>query len=164
MTKVLVVFTVFNLLTFGLFALVSKDMEMKAYPDAKAGVERFAVFLPEKTKADEEALKVEITAGKTMLTDGVNQVRLASVIEPRSLDGEEKTYYEVTGPSEVISTRMAAPEGAQKVEQFVSAPSLKVPYNSGDPIVVYAPKGYEVRSRIWKGAEAVEDAEVAEKR
>jgi len=164
MTKVLVIFTVFNLLTFGLFALVSKDMEMTAYPDAKAGFERFAVFLPEKTKADEEALRVEIIAGKTMLTDGVNQVRLASVIEPRSLEGEDMAYYEVTGPSEAISTRMAAPAGAPKVERFVSGPSLKVPYNSGDPIVVYAPKGYEVRSRIWKGTEAVEEVEAAEKR
>ncbi|BCS97732.1 ecotin [Desulfoluna limicola] len=164
MTKVLVIFTVFNLLTFGLFALVSKDMEMKAYPEAKQGVERFAVFLLEKTKADEEALMVEIIAGKPMLTDGVNQVRLASVIEPRTFGGEEKTYYEVTGPSEVISTRMAVPEGAPKVEQFVSAAPLKVQYNSDAPIVVYAPTEYEVRYGIWKGTEMVEETEAAEKR
>jgi len=164
MTKILVIFSVFNLLTFGLFALVSKDMEMKAYPNAKAGVERFAVFLPEKSKADEDAMVVEIIVGKTMLTDGGNEVRLASVIEPRSLEGKESAYYEVTGPSEVVSTRMAAPEGALKEERFVSAPSLKVPYNSADPIVVYAPKEYEVRSRTWKGAEALDEAEVAEKR
>lgn len=164
MTKILVIFSVFNLLTFGLFALVSKDMEMNAYPDATAGVERFAVFLPEKSKADEDAMVVEIIVGKTMLTDGVNQVRLASVIEPRSLEGEENAYYEVTGPSEVVTTRMAAPEGAPKVEQFVSAPSLKIPYNSDDPIVVYAPKEYEIRYGIWKGTEAVEEVEAAEKR
>ena len=79
----------------------------------------------------------------------MNLMRLGSSITSRSLKGWGYTFYEVTGSDVAMSTMMAAPEGGQKIERFVSGTPLLTPYNSRLPIVVYVPKGYEVRYRIW---------------
>ena len=126
---------------------------LDAFPLAQKGMERFVIVLPQHDNGQEEKLKVEIIVGREILTDGVNRQRLGNSIEPRSLKGWGYTYYEVSGSSEVISTLMAAPEAAEKVKTFVSAPSLFVRYNSRLPIVVYAPAGYEVRYRFWQVGE-----------
>lgn len=130
-------------------AFAAEHPELKPFPDAEKGMERFVVVLPEQTGAEETDFKVELIPGKTMLTDGVNQVRHGSAIEARSLQGWGYPFYEVTGPDTTMSTMMAAPEGGPQVEQFVAGKSLLVRYNSQLPIVVYAPQGYEIRYRIW---------------
>jgi ecotin len=117
------------------------------------------IVLPHKERGEEDAFQVEIIVGKEMLTDGVNLVRLGSMIEPRPLAGWGYTYYEVTGSSETLSTMMAPPTGAPLVWTFVTASPLHVPYNSRLPIVVYVPKGHEVRYRIWQAAQTTEKAE-----
>lgn len=133
--------------------------QLKAFPEASEGMERFVIVLPEKAKDEEDASMVELMAGKMMMTDGVNLVRLGSSIEPRPLEGWGYTYYEVTGSSAMMSTMMAPPEGAPQVEAFVMGTPLKVRYNSKLPIVVYAPEGYEVRYRIWAASETVSTAD-----
>ena len=107
-------------------------------------------MLPHKERGEEDSFKVELIVGREMLTDGVNLVRLANTIEARPLEGWGYTYYEVTGSSEALSTRMAPPEGAPQVKKFVTAAPLLIAYNSRLPIVVYALTGYEVQYRIWK--------------
>ncbi len=126
---------------------------LDAFPAAEDGMTRFVITLPQKERGEEESFKVEIIAGREMLTDGVNQLQLGNVIEPRTLKGWGYTYYEVTGVAEVIGTLMAPPEGAEKVMKFVAGPSLIVRYNSRLPIVVYAPEGYEIRYRVWQAGE-----------
>ena len=130
-------------------ALAAGHPELKAFPDAGEGMERLVIVLPHKERGEEDGFKVELTPGKMMLTDGVNLMRLGSTIAPRPLEGWGYTYYEVTGSDVAMSTLMAAPEGGQKVERFVTGTPLLVPYNSRLPIVVYVPRGYEVRYRIW---------------
>jgi ecotin len=76
-------------------------------------------------------------------------MRLGSTIAARPLKSWGYTYYEVAGSDVAMSTMMAAPEGGQKIERFVLGTPLLIPYNSRLPIVVYVPKGYEVRYRIW---------------
>jgi ecotin len=126
---------------------------LDAFPAAEDGMTRFVITLPQKERGEEESFKVEIIVGREMLTDGVNQLQLGNVIEPRTLKGWGYSYYMVTGSSSVLSTLMAAPEGEEKVKQFVSAPSVQVRYNSRLPIVVYVPDGFEVRYRIWQASE-----------
>ena len=133
--------------------------ELKAFPVAKEGMERFVIVLPHKERGEEDSFQVELIVGKEMLTDGVNLVRLANTIEARPLEGWGYTYYEVTGPSETVSTRMAPPAGAPQVKKFVTAPPLHIAYNSRLPIVVYAPTGYEVRYRIWRASKKTSKAE-----
>jgi len=139
-------------------ASAAEHPELKAFPEAQPGMERFVVALPQKERGEEDAFQVELFAGKEMLTDGVNLVRLANGIEPRTLPGWGYTYYEVTGPSQPISTLMAPPEGTAEMRSFVTGTPLQIHYNSRLPIVIYAPVGLEVRYRIWKASETIEAA------
>jgi ecotin len=140
-------------------AFGAEHPELKAFPPAKEGMERFVIVLPQKERGQEDAFQVKISVGKDMLTDGVNLVRLGNTIEPRPLPGRGYTYYEVTGSSETLSTMMAPPTGAPMVKTFVTASPLHVRYNSRLPIVVYVPTGYEVRYRIWQAPETTTKAE-----
>jgi len=150
---------IIGLVVLGVSAFGAEHPELKAFPAPKEGMERFAIVLPHKERGEEDSFRVEIIVGKAMLTDGVNLVRLGNTIEPRPLTGWGYTYYEVTGSSETLSTKMAPPEGAPMVKKFVTASPLHVPYNSRLPIVVYVPKGYDVRYRIWKASEITRKAE-----
>ena len=132
--------------------------ELKAFPVAKDGMEQFVIVLPDKDRGQEAAFKVELIPGKIMLTDGVNQMRHGTGIEPRPLTGWGYTYYEVTGQDVAVGTMMAVPEGGRQTEQFVAGTPLLIRYNSRLPIVVYAPAGSEVRYRIWTTTETTEKA------
>ena len=133
--------------------------QLKAFPVAMEGMDRFVIVLPHKERGDEDDFMVEIIAGKTMLTDGVNQTRLINTIESRPMKGWGYTYYEVTGNSVPIGTLMGVPDGTPGIEKFVSGSPLKIRYNSRLPIVVYAPQGLEIKYRIWKASETIKTAE-----
>ena len=148
-----------GLLLCGGSAFGDEHPELQAFPPAQEGMERFVIVLPHKERGEEDDFKVELIVGKEMLTDGVNLVRLGNAIEPRTLEGWGYTYYEVTGSSATLSTLMAPPEGAPKVKTFVKAAPLQVRYNSRLPIVVYTPRGYEVRYRIWNASQTTHTAE-----
>lgn len=145
----------------GLSAFGAEHPELEAFPAAKEGMERFVIVLPHKERGEEDNFKVELVVGKEMLTDGVNLIRLGNTIEPFTLKGWGYTFYEVTDSPVAMSTMMAVPEGTPRVKQFVAAPPLLVRYNSRLPIVIYVPKGYEVRYRIWKASEITTMAERA---
>ncbi len=144
---------IIGLILFETVAFCAEHPELKAFPEPKEGMERFAITLHQKDRNQEASLKVEIIIGKNMLTDGVNLVRLGNTIGAHTLKGWGYTYYEVTGSSETLSTMMAAPEGALMVNKFLTASPLLIPYNSRLPIVVYVPENYEVQYRIWKASE-----------
>ena len=149
-----------GVLIFQVCAFSEKHSELKAFPAAKDGMERFVIVLPSKGQEQERNFTVELIPGKTMPTDGVNLVRLASTIEPRDLKGWGYTYYEVTGKGVTMSTLMAPAEGTPlAVEQFVAGTSLQVRYNSRLLIVIYAPAGYEIRYRIWSASDNIQQAE-----
>ena len=93
-----------------------------------------------------------------MLTDGVNLSRLGGKIEAKPLKGWGFTYYEVAKFGPTATTLIGVPPGTPKVKKFVSMPSMTIPYNSRIPLVVYVPKGGEVRYRIWKASETTEKA------
>ena len=130
--------------------LAAEHSELKAFPEAEEGKERFVIVLPHVERVADNNLKVELIPGKTMQTDGVNQMRHGSILEAKPLQGWGYTFYEVVGKDVAMSTMMAVPEGAEKKEQFVPGEPLLIRYNSRLPIVVYAPKGYEIRYRIWR--------------
>ena len=137
----------------------TEHSELKAFPKAKKDMERFVIVLPHKERGEEDDFMVEIIVGKTMLTDGVNQMRLGNIIKSRPLKGWGYTYYEVTGEPAALSTLIGVPEGTAKVKKFVFSSPLKIRYNSRLPIVVYVPKGLKVQYRIWKASETVKKAE-----
>ena len=150
---------ILNLMMVSILASASEHPELKAFPPAKEGMERFVITLPHKERGEDDAFMVEIIAGKEMLTDGVNLLRLGNIIEPRQLKGWGYTYYEVTGSSLTMSTLMAPPEGSPQVKKFVTAVPIKLQYNSRLPIVIYVPTGYEIRYRIWEASQTTHEAE-----
>lgn len=138
-------------MAFALPAMATEDHpQLKAFPEAEEGMVRHVISLPHKERGEEDVFRVELVAGKMMLTDGVNQIQHASTLEARPLQGWGYTYYEVIGKDLTISTKMAVPEGTEEVERLVTGKHLLINYNSRLPIVIYAPEGYEVRYRIWE--------------
>jgi len=137
---------------------IAEHTQLKAFPEAGPGMSRFVIELDHKERNQEQNFRVELVAGREMQTDGVNLHRLGGHIEALPLKGWGYTYYEVTAEEAVISTMMAAPEGSPKVSQFVTTAPKLIRYNSRLPIVVYVPEGYELRYRIWSGAEVFQPA------
>src|SRR5262245_38884664 len=112
MRNTLVQFLILGLLILSVSTVNAEHPELKTFPAAQKGMERFVIVLPHKERGEEGFFKVELIVGKEMLTDGVNLVRLANNLEARPLEGWGYTYYEMTGPSKALSTRMAPPPGA----------------------------------------------------
>ena len=139
-----------SLSLISLQSLAVSHPELKNFPAAKEGMERFVIALPHKERGEDHQFKVELIPGKNMLTDGVNLVHLDASIIAHPLKGFGYTYYEIKGKDITMSTLMAPPPGAEKVKQFVEGQSFTIDYNSRLPIVIYAQKGYQVHYRIWE--------------
>jgi len=128
---------------------------MKAFPPADQGKIRYVLQLP--AQDDESAFKVELIAGKTVPVDEKNKYFFGGTIKEETIKGWGFPRYIVSELGPMAGTRMAIDPNAPKVARFITLggdPYL-IRYNSRLPIVVYVPKGVEVRYRIWTaGAEA----------
>lgn len=136
----------------------SQPLEKVApYPKAEKGMKRQVIQLtPEQ---DESTLKVELLIGQTLEVD-CNQHRLGAQLESKNLEGWGYNYYVVDKIMAPVSTMMACPEG-KKEKKFVTAylgDTGMLRYNSKLPIVVYTPENVEVKYRIWKADENVQNA------
>ena len=139
-------------------AVAAEHKYLKAFPAAGDGMVRYVIELPDKQRGEDNNYRVEIFVGKQMLTDGVNQLRLGGTIEAKPLKGWGFTYYELEKFGGAASTLIGVPPGTPKVEKFVAVPSITIPYNSRIPLVVYVPEGGQVRYRIWKADEKLDEA------
>ncbi len=139
-------------------AIGAEHKYLKAFPPAEDGMVRYVILLPQKDRGEENDFRVELIAGKQMLTDGVNHVRLGGKIEAKPLKGWGFTYYEVPKFGLPASTLIGVPPGTPKVEKFVTIPPIQIRYNSRIPLVIYVPDGGEVRYRIWKASDTTEKA------
>jgi len=131
-------------------SLSAEHKQLKAFPKADKGMERFVIELPHRDRGEENSYKVEIVPGMTVMTDGVNSLRMGLSVQAKPLKGWGYTYYEVTGKPIMATTLIGVPPGTKKVKKFVAGKSLIIRYNSRLPVVIYAPKGTEIRWRIWE--------------
>ncbi|BHH85437.1 ecotin family protein [Desulforhopalus sp. 52FAK] len=144
-------------LTLGIAAVsTGAQSPLDAFPPAEDDEVRHVIVLAEQGQGEEIHYKVELIPGKLVQTDGVNKVRLGLSLEPVSLKGWGYTYYKVSGKDHVLSTMMAVPEGSELSENYVSGRPLMVRYNSRLPLVIYGPKGVNIRYRIWTAGEEQE--------
>ena len=111
---------------------------------------RHVILLPHKERGEEDDFKVEIVAGRTIDTDGVNTVRFGGEFREKDIPGWGFSFFEVDALPGPLSTRIAPPPGTPSEKRFVAGPKLLVAYNSRLPLVVYAPEGVEIRSRVWR--------------
>lgn len=128
-------------------AMAATADSLKPYPTAMQGFERHVIELPQ--QPDEEALKVELIAGKTQTVD-CNQQRLAGQWQQKTVQGWGYDYYVLDQVGPGMSTLMACPDDERRqafVEVGSEPPLLR--YNSRLPVVIYAPAGVEVRYRLW---------------
>jgi len=127
------------------------------YPQPKEGMTRQVITLP--AQKNEDNLKVELLIGKTMEVD-CNRTLIGATLTSETLAGWGYDYLVVDKLSEPASTMMACPDGS-KHSAFVAADlgaNALQRYNSRLPIVVYVPKGTEVKYRIWQAQDAVTTA------
>lgn len=124
--------------------------ELAAFPQAQPGQVRRVILLPE--AADEDALRVGVIVGRTMMVD-CNRHTLGSRLEERVVEGWGYNYYVVTGVGPAVSTRMACPTNDLKSAFVRSADEPLLRYNSRLPLVIFAPADVEVRYRIWRADE-----------
>jgi ecotin len=122
---------------------------MKAFPPAEEGMVRHVLQLPKQD--DESAFKVELIVGKTVQVDERNRYFFGGKIEEKTIKGWGFPRYNLRKLGPMVGTQMAINPDTPKVNRFVTLggePYL-IRYNSRLPIVVYAPKGVEVRYRVW---------------
>lgn len=123
---------------------------LKPFPDATKGMEKHVLFLPE-YENELDNFKLELIAGKTMSVD-CNIHTLSGRISAKNLTGWGYTYYVFETNGNVRSTMRACPDNI-KEDRFVSGPSVLVRYNSKLPVVIYAPKGYDIKYSVWRAGE-----------
>ncbi|MCY1404190.1 Ecotin [compost metagenome] len=147
-----------SLALLGQQALAANLKDVAPYPEAEAGFTRHVITLP--TQTEENDHKVEILAGQQLEVD-CNRQRLGGTLEEKTLQGWGYSYYWLEAVKGPMSTLMACPDG-KKNKAFVPVvgEGFMLRYNSKLPIVVYAPKGVEVKYRIWSAGEQVSDAAV----
>jgi ecotin len=134
---------------FSAVAESEAERNLKAFPPADEGVTRHVLMLP--PAEQEDSLRVELQIGKTVKTDEANRYFFGGSLQAVNIEGWSFTRYVVTDLGPMAGSLMAVDPDAPKVERFITLggePQL-LRYNSRLPLVVYVPKGVEVRFRIW---------------
>lgn len=126
-------------------AAPASDVSM--FPKASSGMTRNVIRLA--PRADEKDWKVEFRVGKQQKID-CNHHGLGDNLVRKDLQGWGYDYWEARA-TPMMTTLMGCPPGSAKTAFVAGTPQL-VRYNSKLPLVVYAPKGHEVRYRLWSVA------------
>lgn len=141
-------------------ALAVPRLDLTPYPPPSPGTVRWVVQLPgvlrpspdgSRLSPDPADWRVEILVGREQPI-ACNLEQLQGEIRSETVPGWGYTLYRVSGGGAVASTRMACPPGAPRRPGFITlaGPALLAPYNPSLPIVVDAPRGLQVRWRLWK--------------
>ena len=134
-------------------------LDLSTYPPVAPGLVRWVIQLPgvlppaadPALSPDPADWRVELLVGRELALD-CNRRQLQGQITAQPLPALGTSLFRVSGGEAVISTRMACPGEQDRRRGFVTlaAPPTVLPYNASLPIVVDAPRGVEVRWRLWK--------------
>ena len=147
-----------GLIGISLHAADTPKDKYSMFPQAEDGYIRYIVEVP-RTENDYDH-KVELLIGKTMMVD-CNHHSFSGKIEKFPLKGWGYSYYIVSDIKSGPTTMMACREPEK--EAFISMhlpPKMElIPYNSRLGRVIYVPKGFEVRYRVWSAEEKIHQAQ-----
>ena len=101
-----------------------------AFPASMPGHQRHVVKLP--PLENEHLHRVELLGGKTLKVD-CNRQSMDGHFSPREVPGRNYPYWVFSSKGQVMSTRLGCPPGSDR-QQFVSAETLHVRYNSRIPL------------------------------
>lgn len=157
--RLLPLLTALAVLPGSLPALAVPRLDLRAYPPPAAGTLRWVIQLPGVLPPSSDPSlspnpadwRVELLVGQEQTVD-CNLRQLQGEIQAESVPGWGYSLYRVLGGGTAITTRMACPAGVTQQRRFISlsGPATFVPYNASLPIVVDAPRGLQVRWRLWK--------------
>jgi ecotin len=139
------------LLGLGAGVNTTRAADEPALPAPEKGKNCFRVALPK--LADPSLARVELIAGKTVETDGVNHVSLGGSIKAEAREGQ-RIYMIRTGG--LMSTLIGVPPGHPRGSQFVSVNSGLLPYDSSQTLAIYAADDLTVSYRVWRAKETRE--------
>ena len=127
--------------------------DLKPYPSAKKGYERMVFSVP--PVENELERKVEIIVGQILSVD-CNQTWFSGDLDGQVVKGWGYEYFVLKDVSGPASTMMNCPN-PKRTDAFVMVrgEGFLQRYNSKLPMVVYVPKGFEVRYRIWQAGKGI---------
>ena len=134
---------------------VEAAKQLKSFPESMEDYDRYVIYLPEQN--NEEALRLEVIPGIMKEVD-CNTHWLMGEIGTKEVEGMGYDYMVFESNGDVASTRMACPDD-ELIEKFVAAEGNFGRYNSQLPVVVFVPKGIELKYKVWKA----HDTKVADK-
>ena len=129
--------------------------QLKSFPETMEGYDRYVVYLP--SQDNEETLRLEVIPGVMKEVD-CNTHWLMGEFEPKVVEGMGYEYLNFNSNGDIASTRMACPDN-ELTEKFIAANGHFGRYNSQLPVVVFVPKGVELKYKVWKA----NDTQVADK-
>ena len=136
-------------------ALADAAKQVEHFPAAEKGQVRQVILLPQ--LEDEDAAKVELLVGQEVEVD-CNRYFLIGNLEEKDLQGWGYTYWQLDEVKGMAGTLMACLDNI-KTKQFVTISNdTLLRYNSKLPIVVYVPEGVQVKYRIWRADETIQEA------
>lgn len=153
MKKVILIF-IFIFMSLSIYAVETKKDNIHMFPKVKVGFVRHVIEVPP-TYNDGDHL-VELLIGKMVLVD-CNHYSFLGKVESVTLKGWGYKYIEVNSIKNGPTTRMACKK--PKTKRYISIRDKLRRYNSRSPIVVYVPKEYEVRYRIWSASQEIDKAQ-----
>lgn len=134
----------------------AKPVDISMYPKAEENQLRHIIELA--PLEDEANSKVEIYVAKEMEVD-CNTHSLSGNLDEKELTGWGYNYYVFETNGQIISSLMACPDNTLTKKDVLSQSKL-LRYNSKVPIVIYSPKSYEVKYKIWSASKQEHTAKV----
>ncbi|MCO1333027.1 ecotin [Microbulbifer sp. OS29] len=129
---------------------------LDAFPLDVNGKSRHVIVLPK--VVDESRFRVELIPGRSEIAD-CNLRSFSAPLQREVLPGWGYPYYVLSDLSSTMDTRKVCAPGTE-TRRFITVrgDGLLLPYNSNLPLVVYLPKGVQLKYRVWRADKNFSDA------
>lgn len=135
-------------------SIQDEELEVfNAFPEVKEDYERYIIVLPEYKDLNKTEFQIEIVPGFMAEVDCANHT-LNGTFTTETVEGWGYQYLVFQTDGHLVSDKTDCPD-KQKKSKFIYGKTETISYNSQIPAVIFAPKGIEVRYRIWESPRIV---------